>query len=108
MRTNSEMCALPNLSRRIIPKVVLFFIEEIEKRLAAKGFNKKVDDNCVAIISSTEILYNWDAIKVVQKHYSKDGWECKMTHFYKTEDKKYNIYTWTFNRKKEKNKNIWL
>ena len=95
-------------TRKMIPSVVFFFLTEIEKRLKEKNFNKKKDVECTAIILSKEIGYNWDAIKIVQKHYSTEGWECKMSLFYKTEDKKYNIYTWSFERKSNKKKTFVL
>lgn len=95
-------------TRKLIPSIVYFFLIEINKRLEEKKFNKKKDNECTAIILSKDVGYNWDAIKVVQKHYSNDGWECKMTHYYKTEDKKYNIYTWSFERKSNKKKTLIL
>ena len=99
---------IPLFNKKLIPKTVLFFITEINKRLREKSFNKNKDESCVVIVSSKDIGYNWDAIKVIQKHYSCDDWECKMTHFYKTENKKYNIYTWSFDKKNKKIKNFSL
>ena len=89
-------------NRKSIPKTVYFFLTEIDKRLKEKNFNKNKSNECIATVLSKDIIYNWDAIKIVQKHYSDNNWECKMNHYYRSDDKKYHIYTWVFNKKKEK------
>lgn len=98
----SEPYIIPLNNRKSIPITVYFFLTEINKRLKEKNFNKDKSVDCVATVLSKDIVYNWDAINIVQKHFSKDGWICRMSHFYKSDDRKYNIYTWTFDKKKEK------
>lgn len=79
-----------------IPTSILFFINNINKILEEKKWDKNSNESTFTVISSPH-PYDWTTIKIVQKHYSKDKWECKMTHFYKNNDK--NIYTWSFNKR---------
>ena len=50
-------------------------------------------------MATTEYPYCWDSVSLIEKRLSKDGWVCKMTNFYKS-DNGVNSYTWTFNKKK--------
>lgn len=77
----------------------LYFLSELKRRLTLKNWTKDSDGSYVICMATTEYPYCWDSVSLIEKRLSKDGWVCKMTNFYKS-DNGVNSYTWTFNKKK--------
>lgn len=77
----------------------LYFLKEIKKRLAIKNWTKDSNDSYVVCMATSDYPYCWDSVSLVEKRLSIDGWNCKMTNFFKSENG-INSYTWRFTKHK--------
>lgn len=81
-----------------VAEMALFILKEINEKLKAKGWSRCLQNNDFVFVKTDKFPYCWDVIKLIQKHLSDDKWECKMTHYVKTNDAY--LYTWNFSIKK--------
>lgn len=86
---------LQKQDRKQIAISAIAYLKEIKKKLEARNWTPFNINEEIVVISFPDIQYNFDAIQLVQKHLSKNGWKCKMTHFYITHTNRYS-YTFTF------------
>ena len=84
--------------KKKIAETNLFFLREINDRLKVKQFDRKIDKSCTVLISSLTVDYCFESIKIIEHFYTKDDWKCKMIHFYKTSDGRFNCYAFKFTR----------
>lgn len=76
----------------------LFFLRKIKEKLNAKGWSRALQKDDFVFINSTQYEYCWDCVRLIQKYLSDEKWECKMTHYLKTNG--VYSYTWSFRLKK--------
>lgn len=75
----------------------LYFLKEIKNRLESKNWSKQSMGTYYVCMATEKYPYCWDSISLIEKRLSINGWQCKMTNFYKSE-KGVNSYTWRFVR----------
>lgn len=83
------------MNKKTIYKSVLFYLTEIKRKLEARDWTPFNVNEEVVVISSPDIPYCYEAVELTQRHLSKNGWTCKLTHFYITNTNRYS-YTFTF------------
>ena len=90
------------------PKANLWFMTNVKERLKSKGWVKN-DASCgkhlIAAIISDEFPYCWDTVSLIQRKFTDNVWECKLTKYTAEcdptkSDGKWYVYTWELNRKK--------
>lgn len=75
-----------------IMEMSLFFAKKINEKLEAKGWNRSLQKDDFVFINTDKYGYCWDSVRLLQKYFSDDKWECRMTHYVKTEG----LYSYTF------------
>ena len=83
------------MNKKTIYTSALFYLTEIKRKLKVKEWTRFSLNEEIVVISSPTIAYCHPAIELVQRHLSKDGWSCKLTHFYMTDKHRYS-YTFIF------------
>ena len=83
------------MNKKTIYSSALFYLTEIKHKLDVRNWTPLNVNEEIVVISSPEVSYCHPAIELVQKHMSKRGWTCKLTHFYITHSNRYS-YTFTF------------
>lgn len=81
--------------KKDIAKSAIAYLSEIKKKLEARSWTPFNLNEEIVVVSFPNIPYNFEAVQLVQKHLSKNGWNCKLTHFYITHSNRYS-YTFTF------------
>ena len=81
--------------RKAIATSAIAYLSEIKKKLEARNWAPFNLNEEIVVVSFPNIPYNFEAVQLVQKHLSKNGWNCKLTHFYITHSNRYS-YTFTF------------
>lgn len=84
-----------------IPEASLFFIKRIKARLEMKKWNKFSNENEIVVVVTREFPYSYDVIRPIERIFSKDGWNFKMTNYSRGEK----AFSYTFRMEKIK-KNV--
>lgn len=81
-----------------VPKASLFLVKRIRQRLEEKKWNKDSNDNEVVIIITKEFPYSYDAIRPIERLFSRNGWKFRMTKYNRGET----VFSYTFIMEKER------
>lgn len=81
------------------PSALLFFFKSIKERLDKQSFDWDDTDivsTTVVVMTKDFMDYSYPTIKLVEKHLSKKGWECKMINYTRGVP---STYSWRFRKK---------
>lgn len=85
-------------SRKVNPHALLFFFNAIWERLEKQGFSwddKELVSTSVVTMTKEFATYSYPTIRIIEKHLSKRGWECKMIGYTRGVP---SSYTWRFRK----------
>lgn len=81
-----------------VPKASLFLVKRIRQRLEAKKWDKSSNSDEIVVVVTKEFPYSYDAIKPIERLFSRDGWKFRMTNYSRGET----VFSYTFRMEKER------
>lgn len=81
-----------------VPKASLFLVKRIRQRLEAKKWDKSSNSNEIVVVVTKEYPYSYNAIKPIERLFSRDGWKFRMTNYSRGET----VFSYTFRMEKER------
>lgn len=79
-----------------VPKASLFLVKRIRQRLEAKKWDKSSNSDEIVVVVTKEYPYSYDAIKPIERLFSRDGWKFRMTNYSRGET----VFSYTFRMEK--------
>lgn len=82
---------------KTFPETSLFFLKKVKEELKKKCWNYNGVESEYVVIVTREYDYIFNVIKLIEKIYTKKGWTCKLTHFYRG-TKEFKSFTFQFKK----------
>lgn len=79
-----------------VPKASLFLVKRIRQRLEAKKWDKSSNSDEIVVVVTKEYPYSYNAIKPIERLFSRDGWKFRMTNYSRGET----VFSYTFRMEK--------
>lgn len=94
-----EQFFLSKRDRETIIKSALFYIKEVQRKLAIQHWTKFNLNEETVVVTTPDVEYSILGIQLAQKHLTWDGWECKLVSYSMNHNK---LFCYTFVMKPKK------